>query len=131
MKLGTLIAGEKVLEELRHDLELDGITAYRFSQFIHEVRDKLRGFTDVRNAFIKDHSEDGKLEPGRDDDAISEFQALYTEMINEEVDITVEPILKLEFFTKVTSETMMIVEMLGLLEVPVPDIPLPEKEEST
>ena len=116
MKLGLLIAAEKVLGVIASKVELDGVRAFRLRKMLKSAMVEVQTFQEVRNDFILNHSEDRQLQIGRDDDAIAELGEIISKLADEEVEVSFEPILSPKDFKEVTVETLAMVEAIGLLK---------------
>ncbi len=115
MKLGLLIAVERDLDNIVSKVEIDGVRAYRLRKALGDINDELKAYQDMRNEFINKHSDDNRLIPGRDDEALAELNATIVSLMNEEVDIKISPILHVEDFTKISISTLTLLEELGIL----------------
>ena len=116
MKLGLLIAAEQTLQNVSSKVEIDGVRAYKLRKAIRKANDELKDFQTMRNEFIAKHSDDLRLIPGRDDEALAELNGLIAELVNEDVDLEIEPLLRPEDLKEISVNALTVLEELGLLQ---------------
>ena len=118
MKLGLLIAAEQTLQDISLKVEIDGVRAYKLRKELRKANDELKDYQATRDEFVHTHSQDNQLIPGRDKEAIAELSKLIAVIANEDIDLEIEAILKPEDFIKISVNSLMILEELGLLHEP-------------
>jgi len=112
MKIGTLLKAQDSLGKAV-EVEIDGKRALKLRKIKRAIEAELQNFTEMRDDFIKKHGVDGAMKP--ENPKFNDLIKLLNEVQEEEVEIEIEPVLKVDDFEKVSTKVLDDLMDIGLL----------------
>lgn len=96
-------------------IEMDGKRTLKVRRLIRDISNELQPVNDARNAYIKNHGKNNRLQPD-DAEAFLGYVKLMEEIGGEETEIKITPIIKIEDLPKISSAQLDALINCGIVE---------------